>query len=405
METSDFIIAGGGIIGIRISLALREKYPHASIILLEKEKTPGEHSSGRNSGVLHAGFYYTENSLKAKFTRQGNEELTRYALSRKLKINRCGKLVVAQNPQEEETLRLLHERGKNNGVDVSLITEREARQLEPRVKTHGSALYSPSTSSIDPREIVLTLAHDAEQKGIQIHTGEKYVSREGKSGGDGVSIKTSGGKYSTGYFINAAGLYADTIAHGFGMGTDFMILPFKGLYLYSAPVPHPLKMHIYPVPDLRNPFLGVHHTVDSIGRNEIGPTAIPAFWKENYRGVGQFNLREMLSILWTEGRLFLGFGKKGFDFRSLALQEVKKYSRSYLVKVAGNLAEDVQKKDYTLWGHPGIRAQLYNKKENLLEMDFKMEYNSRSMHILNAVSPAFTASGPFARYVVEKIGE
>lgn len=401
MQKYDFLIAGAGIVGIQIAIALKEKYKKAKILVIEKEKEFAAHSSGRNSGVLHAGFYYTENSLKAKFTRDGNQYLTDFALKKNLSINQCGKLVVAQNEQEVETLKLLYNRGKNNKVPVELVTEKDARKLEPQVKTFQYALHSPSTASIHPAEILTSLAEDARQKGVSFHLAEMFHSKEKIN--DSWLIKTSKDLYSVNFFVNAAGLYADKIAHQFGFGKDYIILPFKGLYLFSQSRQNPLKMHIYPVPDLRNPFLGVHHTVDADGRNEIGPTAIPAFWKENYSWFHRFRFSELAKIFLTEARLFLGFGKKGFDFRSLALEEIKKYSRGYLVKNAAKLAHGIKKKDYSIKGKPGIRAQLYHKKENYLEMDFKIDGDAHSLHVLNAVSPAFTASRPFAEYIVNAI--
>lgn len=403
MKKYDYLIAGAGIIGTQVALALKERYKTSKILVIDKEKEFAFHSSGRNSGVLHAGFYYTENSLKAKFTREGNQFLTDFALKKGLPINRCGKLVVAQNKEEVNTLKLLYQRGLNNSVPLELISEKEAHKMEPQVKTVQHALYSPSTSSIDPKELLVALIKEARQKGIEFHTNEKYISSKKNEQSHSLVIRTSQSQYSTGYFVNAAGLYADKIAHDFGFGKNYIILPFKGLYFYSKPRKNPLKMHIYPVPDLRNPFLGVHHTVDAHNHNEIGPTAIPAFWKENYSGFYRFKLSELIKIFFLEARLFLGFGKKGFDFRSLAIEEIKKYSRRYLIRNAAQLADGIHLSDYIIRGKPGIRAQLYNKKENYLEMDFKIEADAYSLHVLNAVSPAFTASRPFSEYIVNNI--
>jgi L-2-hydroxyglutarate oxidase LhgO len=200
--------------------------------------------------------------------------------------------------------------------------------------------------------------------------------------------------------INVAGLYADKIGRDFGFSRDHRILPFKGLYLYSDEPPGALKTHIYPVPDLANPFLGVHFTVTTDGKTKLGPTAIPAFWREQYEGWGNFNLNEFSEIIRRQAGLFL---TSNFDFKALAIRELQKYSKPKLVSLASTLAEGVDIKHYRRWGPPGIRAQLLNIRTKMLEMDFFMEGDGQSMHILNAVSPGFTCALPFADYVCDQI--
>ncbi len=393
-KTADFLIIGAGVIGINLARNLKKRYPDARIIVLEKETNLGEHASGRNSGVLHAGFYYTKDSLKAKFTKLGNEALTQYCLDKKIPINRCGKLVVARDEKDLPGLYELLERGKINKIELELISDKEARELEPRVKTHEMALFSPTTSSVDPKVVLQHLYQDAVQEGIEFHLGVKYLHYRDQQ------IGTNAGHYSAGFVINAAGLYADKIAKDFGFAEDFTILPFKGLYLYASNPAEVFKRHIYPVPDLKNPFLGVHFTISYDGRVKIGPTAIPALWREQYQKWDRFSFTEFKDIAMQEMALFF---KAGFDFRKLAWNEVKKYNRAVLVRHAAELATGVLKNNYTTWGKPGIRAQLMNTKTRKLEMDFILEGDKKSFHVLNAVSPAFTCSVPFAEYVVDRI--
>ena len=220
MTTCDFLIIGGGIIGISIARELKACHPDCTILLLEKENQCGLHGSDRNSGVLHAGFYYTSDSLKARFTRQGNQQLTEYCKTKKLKINQCGKLVVAKNEKEREGLKELLLRGKQNGVELNEISEAEARDIEPKVKTCGKALFSPTTSTVDPTEVLSSLLKDAQNENIIIKVGEKYTGRKINT------IQTQTGNYEAGYIINAAGLYADTIGKDFGFSKDYSILPF-----------------------------------------------------------------------------------------------------------------------------------------------------------------------------------
>ncbi len=394
-NTADFLVIGGGIIGISIARELKSRNPDSSICILEKEHQCGIHASGRNSGVLHAGFYYTADSLKARFTKEGNQRLTEYCEVNHLAIKKCGKLVVAQSASELIGLDELIIRAKKNDVPLELITAEDALAIEPRAKTYQKALFSPTTASINPEELVKSLLFDAVQAGVQLKTNTQYIRRI-----DQHSIETSNGPFEAKYIINAAGLYADKIGRDFGFSKDYRILPFKGLYLYSNEPPGTLKTHIYPVPDLTNPFLGVHFTITSDSRTKIGPTAIPAFWREQYQGWKNFNVPELTEIILRQAGLFLS---SSFDFKALAFRELKKYSKPLLVSLATKLAKGVDIKHYQQWGQAGIRAQLLNIKKKELEMDFVLEGDDQSMHILNAVSPGLTCALPFADYVCDQI--
>ncbi len=394
MRKPDFLIIGGGVIGLSIARQLKHLYTDSSVVILEKESACGLHASGRNSGVLHAGFYYSPDSLKAQLTRQGNERLREYCKEKNIHLNQCGKLVVAKNHAELSAMDELVQRGKANGIPLQEITEVEAKEIEPRVKTCERALYSPTTATVDPTEVVNAMVGDAQHEGVEIHYDSGYQSRR-----DTV-VHCSQGSYDAGYIVNAAGLYADHIARDFGFSEHYRILPFKGLYLYSNEPPGTIRTNVYPVPDLRNPFLGVHVTVTAQGKAKIGPTAIPAFWREQYESFGNFKFSELVDVLVRQAGLFL-FSE--FDFKRLAFEEIQKYSRTHLVKLATSLMDGITPERYKTWGKPGIRAQLLDTKKRKLEMDFVLEGDSRSMHVLNAVSPAFTCSLPFADYVCQHI--
>jgi L-2-hydroxyglutarate oxidase LhgO len=391
---TDYLIIGAGIIGLTVALELKRRFPQASIMVLEKESAVGQHASGRNSGVLHAGFYYSADSLKARFCRDGNQAMRAYCKARGLPLNQCGKLVVAKNHAELAGLDELHRRGRANGVEVTLISEAEAKRIEPRVKTVERALWSPNTASADPGQVIAALARDASDAGITLRTGIAY-----RSGGPG-RVLTADGAIDAGYVINCAGLYADRVGKDFGFCQRYTILPFKGLYLYSDEPHGALRTHIYPVPDLKFPFLGVHFTVTVDGHSKIGPTAIPAFWREHYTGLERFDLAEAIEIAAREASLMVS---AGFDFRNLARLEMRKFSPSFLVGEAGKLLEGVNHEDYTRWGRPGIRAQLLDLEKRTLVMDFLIEGDRQSLHVLNAVSPAWTCSMPFAAHVVDQV--
>ena len=394
MTTCDVLVIGGGVIGLSIARELRRRRSNARILLIEKESACGAHASGRNSGVLHAGFYYSPDSLKAKFTKLGNEQLTAYCEQKRIPINRCGKLVVAKDAGDLPSLDELLRRGNANGIELHALTETEAKAIEPRVKTYQRALFSPRTSTVNPLHVVEAMQQDAQREGIQIRFGTAYVARK-----DG-HVRTGSGPIEAGYVVNAAGLYADKIAMDYGFSEKYRILPFKGLYLYSNEPPGSIRTNIYPVPDLRNPFLGVHFTITADGKAKIGPTAIPAFWREHYDGFSNFKLGEALEVAGRGLGLLAG---AQFDYRRLAVEEIAKYSRRKMVSLASVLADGVTEEHYVTWGRPGIRAQLLDITKRKLEMDFVLEGDDRSMHVLNAVSPAFTCSMPFSSYVCDRI--
>ncbi len=261
--------------------------------------------------MLHAGFYYAADSLKARFTRDGNRQLTEFCVARGLPINRCGKLVVARTPAELPGLAELLRRGRVNGVPLDDITAADARAIEPRVKTCERALFSPTTSSVDPHAVLNAFVADARSEGITLLPGIAYLGRSGSA------VRTTTGTLSPGYVVNAAGLQADRIARDWGFAARWRILPFKGLYLEGAAGSPGFRTHIYPVPDPRQPFLGVHVTLHVDGVVTLGPTAIPAFWREQYAGWSRFSLKEMIEILTREAGLFL---QNNFGFRALAIR-------------------------------------------------------------------------------------
>lgn len=394
MKRYDYVVIGAGIVGLTIALELKRRYPEADIAITEKEADVAFHASGRNSGVLHAGFYYAANSLKARFAREGNREMQQYCRSRGLAVNDCGKLVVAGDESELAGLVELKRRGDANGVELRWMTEEEAREIDPNARTYRKALYSPSTVTVDPVQVCMSMKREAVSLGIDFHFDAKYERRLE----DG--IRTSKGPVRAGYIVNAAGLYADRIAKDYGFGTRYTIIPFKGVYVKYAKNKTDIRTNIYPVPNLANPFLGVHFTKTVDGSIKIGPTAIPAFWREQYRGFSRFKLGEFATILYYEAKLFI---TDSFRFRRLALQEMRKYVKRHFVRLSMKLVRNIDPNGFGSYLRPGIRAQLLDKKTLELVQDFIVEGDDRSMHVLNAVSPAFTCSIPFARHVVDTI--
>jgi L-2-hydroxyglutarate oxidase LhgO len=392
----DFVIVGAGIIGTNIALQLRKRFKKATIVILEKEPHGFYHSSGRNSGVIHAGFYYPPGSLKAKMCAVGNAQMTDYCIERKLPILQAGKLVVARNEVELKTLDLLVDRGIKNGATVELVDMKSAREIEPRVRSFEKCIWSPKTSVADPKSVLQTMHDDARSNKIEIKYNTELVA---KISGE-QKINTNRGTFGYGYLVNAAGLHADKIAHQFGFGLKYRVLPFKGLYLYSGKSAAKFRTNIYPVPDLNFPFLGVHVTLALDGRSKLGPTAIPSLWREQYLGFSNFKLEEFFPTIWRMASFAFANGK---TFHRLAVEEILKYNKKNMAVKAQALADDLMPEDYQEWGKAGIRAQLVNRENNKLEMDFLLEGNHQSMHVLNAVSPGWTCSIPFAEWVCDQI--
>ncbi len=393
----DFLIVGGGVIGLGVARELRREFPSATIAVIEKESRPGYHASGRNSGVIHAGFYYTADSLKARFTREGSALLHAYCEERKVPLNRCGKLVVAKDESEFGQLAILLDRARANGVRLETLTLKEAREIEPRLKAFGDkALWSQTTSSVDPLQVLEHFEKEARASGTEIFYDTAFLDRHDQS------IITTTETFNPGYVVNCAGLYADKVAKAFGFSGQYAILPFKGYYLYSSEPHGALRTNVYPVPDLQNPFLGVHFTVTVAGQVKIGPTAIPALWREQYGFFERFKPAEFAEIALRQTSLLF---HSSFDFRALAWREITKSSALQMAKLASALVEGVSPSHFKIWGKPGIRAQLMHVKKRKLEMDFIVEGDERSYHVLNSVSPAFTCSIPLSQYIVSDIRE
>lgn len=395
MNTScDFLIVGGGIVGLAIASALKDEWPSAKICVLEKEADSISHASGRNSGVLHAGFYYSPESLKARLTRDGNRLLKEFCLKRNVPIREAGKVVVTTSTKQLEQLDELFRRGVANGVELHMVSESELQLLEPLAKTVERALWSPSTSVADPRRVTSEFAQAAIDRDIQILYQTSYVRRQDDK------VETNRGFIQAQHVINCAGLFADRVAADFGYAKNYVMLPFIGLYAYAPSLAGTLKCHVYPVPDPKNPFLGVHATVTESGQIKIGPTAIPALSREAYRAIRDLKGSDLAEII----RVYPKFlSSPHHQVGRLIATELPKYSRGWLVHEARKLVPSLKRRDFTVKGKPGIRAQLFDLMNKRLEMDFVVQGDSKSTHVLNAVSPAWTSSLAVAQYVKEDI--
>ncbi len=390
----DFGIIGAGIVGMSIAHELIQYNNRFRICILEKEETIAEHASGRNSGVLHAGFYYSPDSLKARLTRDGNALLRTFCEEENIFVRSCGKLVVTKDQSDLPGLNELYRRGQLNGVNIELISESDARQIEPLARTAQNALWSPTTGVADPKQVATALAQRLVRSGVEFRFASTVVGIAPQR------ISLPNDSIDVGHIINCAGLHADTVAGWLGFSDDYTMLPFIGLYAYAPRLKGTLRTHIYPVPNPENPFLGVHLTVTADGSVKVGPTAIPIFSREAYRPLRDLRPKEMGQIIRQYPRFITS---PHHNVLKLAREEFPKYFRRVIVKDAARLVPSLQLKDFTMRGKPGIRAQLFNKNTRQLEMDFVVRGDKNSTHILNAVSPGWTSSMSFAKHVRQQM--
>lgn len=394
---ADFVVVGGGIIGITIARELKLRNPTRKIIVLEKEKTIGLHSSGRNSGVLHSGIYYPANTLKGRLCTQGASLMTEYCESRKIPIAKIGKILVPIKKEDVSQLEILFNRAQVNKIVAEYLNESDLQELEPQVTTKfGKALFVPQTSVLNSKEVLKTIADETCSLGVSFfYSGaiKKISSNQNK-------IQWIEESIHYGHLINAAGLHADSLAHRFSVGSNYTLLPFKGSYWKLDPASGIRLRHlVYPVPDLSIPFLGIHTTTNMDGETYLGPNAIPAMGRENYEGLQGVTLSEFMRIGFL---LFSQFSLNRDGFRHLAYLESSRYFKSKFAKDAQALIPKINVEHLLPCKKVGIRAQMLNKKTNRLVHDFIIESGKNSTHVLNAISPAFTSSLSFAKFICDQ---
>ena len=380
----DVIIIGGGIVGLATAYKLLEQKPELKLRILEKEKSIGLHQSGHNSGVIHSGIYYKPGSVKAKNCRRGVEELLLFCDKFNVQYDLCGKVIVAVNLEEVNRLDALYKRGLENGIsDVRIVDSQELKDLEPHA-TGIKAIHVPSTGIINYTSVVDELGKQIIKRGGEIKTKatvKGFVRKAGEC-----IVNTQMCDYPTELVINCAGLYSDKIAQLAGENSSISIIPFRGEYYVLKPESrHLVNSLIYPVPDPRLPFLGVHFTRRIDGSVEAGPNAVLATAREGYRR-RDFNFQETWELLTNPG-----VWKIGRNYWKTGMGE---YTRSLFkplfVKALQYLVPAIQGSDLVPGGS-GVRAQAMDETGKLLD-DFCIVQSERFIHVLNAPSPAATAS-------------
>ena len=395
LENYDYVIIGAGIIGISLGIELLTQKPTKRILIIDKESRPGVHASGRNSGVLHAGFYYSPDSLKAKFCKQGNLELKKFCKTNNLEVKETGKVVVCQDKNDVIRLINLFERGIANGVEIELLESKELSRIEPAAQTVDKFIWSPTTAVGNPKEIIKKLAEKFTDMGglFRFNSRVKLINKSNE-----VLIEGDGYILSATSIINSAGAYASELAKQIGVGHEYVCLPFLGAYRKSEFIAGNPKRLVYPVPNPINPFLGVHTTNTLSDEIKIGPTAFPVIGKEQYKFLDGFNAKELRDFYLATKTLLKS---DSVNILGLAKSEGIKLFKRPLIKKAKRLtnALDLNQK----WkNYPaGIRAQIVNLDTKVIEMDYIVRSDKNVVHILNAVSPGWTSSIPFSRWIVE----
>ena len=393
-ESFDFVIVGAGIVGITVTNELLKRQPGARIAVLEKEAAPGLHASGRNSGVMHSGIYYDSGTLKARVCVAGARRMIEFAKEEGIAVNQCGKVILATSEEQLPTVEKLLRNARDSGIPAERVDHQQLREIEPHAVQGPAAIYCPTTAVIDGSAVIKRLREQLEQRGVKLIFSCHVKAPAGKG-----QLNTSQGAIHYGLLFNCAGAYADTVAKSYGLAADYALVPFKGIYWKLSKKANPMVCaNIYPVPDVYMPFFGVHLTRVISGVVYIGPTAIPTFGRENYGVLQGINFGESLSIGLQLAGMYL---RNENNFRKLTHVEMGKYSKDAFLSAAQKLVPSLTAEDMVPTQKSGIRPQLVNTKTRKLEMDYIIERTDDSVHVLNAISPAFTGGFAFAELIVE----
>ena len=377
-------IIGGGIVGLATAYRLGERFPGARISVLEKESAVGQHQTGHNSGVLHSGLYYRPGSLRARLAVEGIRQMAEFCRENGIAHEICGKLVVAADDTEVPRLRDLEKRGAANGLEgLRWLDRDEMREAEPHVGG-VAALRVPQEGIVDYAAVCDTLAAKLSERGARVVTGAR-VKRLRRQGAAWI-VETTAGEFEADFLINCAGLQCDRVAQLAGERRDVRIVPFRGEYYKLRPErQHLVRNLIYPVPDPRFPFLGVHFTRLIHGGVEAGPNAVLAFAREGYRKT-DFNARDLADAL-----MYAGFWRFLRRYPSMCWFELRRsFSRQLFCRSLQRLVPEIQPGDLATGGS-GVRAQAIAPEGELVQ-DFRFIARPNALHVLNAPSPAATAS-------------
>jgi len=392
---AELLIIGAGIVGLATALEFTRRFPGRRVLVVEKEDRVAAHQTGHNSGVIHSGIYYRTGSLKARNCVAGCASMKRFCTEHGIPFEECGKLVVATTPEEVPRLKQLYERGIANGVQgLRLLDRDEFRELEPHANGI-CALHVPSTGIVDYKDVAAKYAERILDAGGELVFRAKVIGL--RDDGDSNIVETSAGAFRATYAINCAGLYSDAITRLAGCKTDLEIIPFRGEYYEVKPERrHLVRNPIYPVPDPRFPFLGVHFTRHIDGSVEAGPNALLALRREGYAGT-EPDITEAVEMLrWP------GFWKMAWKFwQKGAAEQYRSWIKPAFTRALQQMVPELTEEDLVPGGS-GVRAQAVDRNGNLLD-DFCFIHSRRMIHVCNVPSPAATASLEIGREVVDML--
>jgi len=394
---TDLLIIGAGIVGLATAMEVIRRVPRMGLIVVEKEDRVAAHQTGHNSGVIHSGIYYKTGSLKARNCVAGAASMKRFCQENGIPYEECGKLVVATSDEEVPRLIALHDRGTANGVPGLRMLERDAfREIEPHCDGLR-AVHVPTTGIVDYTVVAQKYAELIQRAGGEIVLGAKVVALRGDNGGN--IVETHAGAFRTRYVINCAGLYSDAITRMAGVQTNLEIVPFRGEYYEVRPERRNLIRNlIYPVPDPRFPFLGVHFTRRVNGSVEAGPNALLAFRREGYNGASP-DMDEAMGML-----RFPGFWKMARKYWRMGMAEqYRSWMKPAFAKALQKMVPELKESDLAPGGS-GVRAQAVDANGNLLD-DFHFVHSGRMIHVCNVPSPAATASLEIGREIVDMMAQ
>jgi (S)-2-hydroxyglutarate dehydrogenase len=390
MADFDLAVIGGGIVGLSTAMQMTERFPGISVAVLEKEPALARHQTGRNSGVIHAGVYYQPGSLKAQFCREGVEATTRFCHDQGIAYEQCGKLLVATEPAELPRMEALYERARANGIEVERLDKAEVARREPRIRGLAG-LFVKTTGIVDYAQVAKAMASVVAERGGAILTSSEVGHIEETP--SGVSLDVGRDRIKARHVIAAAGLQADRIARLCGVDVDFRIVPFRGEYYRLGSDKDRIVNHlIYPIPDPELPFLGVHLTRMIGGYVTVGPNAVLAFAREGY-GFGVVSLRDLREMV-----AFRGFRKViQANLKSGALEMANSLLKSRYLALCRRYCPELELSDLSPY-RSGVRAQAVLADGTMVH-DFLIGETERTIHVLNAPSPAATSSIPIGRHI------
>ncbi|MGM9924327.1 MAG: L-2-hydroxyglutarate oxidase [Bacillus sp. (in: firmicutes)] len=392
----DFAIIGGGIVGLSTGMNIYERYPAAKVVVIEKEKAVASHQTGHNSGVIHSGVYYQPGSFKARFAKAGSKSMTEFCQRHDIEHDICGKVIVATKPEEVPLLDNLYKRGLENELKIEKIGVEELKEIEPHVNGLG-AIRVPMAGIVNYRQVSEKFADIIRGNGGDIKLGTKVEKINEEP--DEVTIETDKGTIKARMVINCAGLHSDRVAEAAGYKTDMKIVPFRGEYYKLKPEKRHLVKHlIYPVPNPKFPFLGVHFTRMIGGEVDAGPNAVLSFKREGYKKT-DFNIKDFAEVMGYGGfwKLAGGFMKEGIE------EYIRSFSKAKFVESLQQLIPEIQAEDL-IAAPAGVRAQALADDGRMVD-DFHIIVGKNSIHVCNAPSPAATASIEIGKEVVRRISE